>query len=88
MASDIPTNTQRNKHVIITSKRRFDVIITCLLRFVFVWMRIDLIYILHLDIYNSICNHIAVMSYEHSGISNQITDKLIICSKAGSNDIH
>ena len=30
-----PTNTQRNKHVIITSKRRFDVIITCLLRFVF-----------------------------------------------------
>ena len=27
--------TQRNKHVIITSKRRFDAIITCLLRFVF-----------------------------------------------------
>ena len=25
---------QRNKHVIITSKRRFDVIITCLLRYV------------------------------------------------------
>ena len=30
-----PANTQRNKHVIITSKRRFDVIITCLLRCVF-----------------------------------------------------
>ena len=28
-------NTQRNRHVIITSKRRFDVIITCLLRCVF-----------------------------------------------------
>ena len=28
-------NTQRNKHVIITPKRRFGVIITCLLRFVF-----------------------------------------------------
>ena len=27
-----PANTQRNKHVIITSKQRFDVIITCLLR--------------------------------------------------------
>ena len=33
----IPTqrHTQRNKHVIITSKRHFDVIITCLLRCVF-----------------------------------------------------
>ena len=31
----LPANTQRNKHVIITSKRRFDVIITCLLRCVF-----------------------------------------------------
>ena len=30
-----PANTKRNKHVIITSKRRFDVIITCLLRCVF-----------------------------------------------------
>ena len=30
-----PTNTQHNKHVIITSKRRFGVIITCLLRCVF-----------------------------------------------------
>ena len=28
-------NTQCNKHVIITSKRRFDVILTCLLRYVF-----------------------------------------------------
>ena len=27
-----PANTERNKHIIITSKRRFDVIITCLLR--------------------------------------------------------
>ena len=27
-----PANTKRNKHVIITSKRHFDVIITCLLR--------------------------------------------------------
>ena len=31
----IPENTQHNKHVIITSKRRFDVIITWLLRCVF-----------------------------------------------------
>ena len=31
----ITSNTQRNKHVIIMSKRRFDVIITCLLRCVF-----------------------------------------------------
>ena len=30
-----PAKTQRNKYVIITSKRRFDVIITCLLRCVF-----------------------------------------------------
>ena len=30
-----PTNIKRNKHVIITSKQRFDVIITCLLRDVF-----------------------------------------------------
>ena len=30
-----PANTQRIKHVLIASKRRFDVIITCLLRFVF-----------------------------------------------------
>ena len=29
------TTTRRNKHLIITSKRRFDVIITCLLRCVF-----------------------------------------------------
>ena len=33
--SPAPANTQRNKHVIITSKRRFGVIITCLLRCVF-----------------------------------------------------
>ena len=26
----LPTNTQRNKHIIITSKRRFDVMVTCL----------------------------------------------------------
>ena len=31
-----PANTQRNKHIIITSKPRFGVIITCLLCFVFV----------------------------------------------------
>ena len=31
----IPQQTQRNEYIIITSKRRFDVIITCLLRFVF-----------------------------------------------------
>ena len=30
-----PANTQRNKRVIITSKRRFGVTITCLLRFVY-----------------------------------------------------
>ena len=30
-------NTQRNKHVIVTSKRRFHVIISCLLHFVFAW---------------------------------------------------
>ena len=34
----ISANTQRNKHVIITSKRCFDVIITCLLRCVFARM--------------------------------------------------
>ena len=28
-------NTQRNKHVIITQKRGFDAVITCLLRYVF-----------------------------------------------------
>ena len=32
---NISANTQRNKHVIIPSKRRFDVIITRLLRCVF-----------------------------------------------------
>ena len=31
----VPTNTQRIKPVIVTSKRRFDVTITCLLRCVF-----------------------------------------------------
>ena len=31
-----PTNTQRNKHVINTSKLRFDIIITCLLRVYYV----------------------------------------------------
>ena len=30
-----PANTQRNKHVIIMPKHRFDIIITCLLRLVF-----------------------------------------------------
>ena len=30
-----PANTQRNKHVTITSKSRFDLKITSLLRFVF-----------------------------------------------------
>ena len=34
-ADGFPANTQRDNHVIITSKRRFDVKITCLLRFVF-----------------------------------------------------
>ena len=34
----VSANTRRNKHVIITSKRCFDVIITCLLRFVFAGM--------------------------------------------------
>ena len=32
-----PANTQRNKYVIMTSKRSFDVIITCLLRCVLSW---------------------------------------------------
>ena len=32
----IPANTKRNRRLIITSRRRFDVIITCLLRFMFV----------------------------------------------------
>ena len=32
---NVPANTKRNKHVIITSKRCFDVIITCSLRCVF-----------------------------------------------------
>ena len=31
----VPANTKRDKNVIITSKQRFDVIITCLLRCVF-----------------------------------------------------
>ena len=30
-----PANTKRNKHVIVSSKRRFHVIIACLLRYVF-----------------------------------------------------
>ena len=30
MSRQLPANTKRNKHVIITSKRSFDVIITCL----------------------------------------------------------
>ena len=38
--TDIPANTQRDTHVIITSKRRFDVINTCILRFVFAEMMI------------------------------------------------
>ena len=32
-----PANTKRNEHVIITSKRCFDGMITCLLRWVFTW---------------------------------------------------
>ena len=35
-----PANTQHNKHVIINSKRRFDVIITCLLRAVFAGLKV------------------------------------------------
>ena len=38
--NNVPANTHRNKHVIITSKRRFDVMITCLLRFVFTGVRV------------------------------------------------
>ena len=34
-ADILPANTERNKHVIIRSKRRFDVIIACLLHCVF-----------------------------------------------------
>ena len=34
-------NTQRNKYVIITQKRDFDVLIPCLLRFVFVGLNFD-----------------------------------------------
>ena len=30
-----PANTKRNKHTIITRKQRFEIIITCLLHFVF-----------------------------------------------------
>ena len=36
-----PANTQRNKHVVNTSKHRFDVIIMCLLRCVFAANGID-----------------------------------------------
>ena len=39
-SSVIPANTKRKKHVIITSKRGFDVIITCLLRCEFVGMTV------------------------------------------------
>ena len=35
LVTPTPGNTQRNKHVIITSKHRFDAIITCLLRCLF-----------------------------------------------------
>ena len=35
IAWEFPANTQRNKHVIITSKRPFYVMITCLIRCVF-----------------------------------------------------
>ena len=40
--TDIPANSQRDTHVIITStsKRRFDVINTCILRFVFAEMMV------------------------------------------------
>ena len=38
-APQYPANTQSNKHVIISSKRRFDVMITCLLRCVFAGYR-------------------------------------------------
>ena len=34
-AANFPADSQRNKHVIITSKWHFDVIISCLLHFVF-----------------------------------------------------
>ena len=37
----VPANTQRSKHVIITSKRCFDVMITCLLRCVFAEVPVD-----------------------------------------------
>ena len=37
----MPANTQRNEYVIITQKRRFDVLIPCLLRFVFVGLNFD-----------------------------------------------
>ena len=38
--SNNPANTQRNKHVIITSKLRFDVMIACLLCCVFTGLTI------------------------------------------------
>ena len=34
LLGELPANTQRNQHVIITSERRFDVIIMCLSRLV------------------------------------------------------
>ena len=43
MSALLLANTQRNKQVIITSKRRFDVIITCLLRFVFAGLSLPLL---------------------------------------------
>ena len=39
----IPANTKRNKHVIITPKHRFNVMITCLLRFVFAGMLLSFV---------------------------------------------
>ena len=41
-ASVIPANTKRNKHVFFTSKQRFDVNITHLLRCVFAWVSVRL----------------------------------------------
>ena len=39
----LPANTKRNKHATIASKRRFDVIIPCLLRFAFAGLSLSTI---------------------------------------------
>ena len=41
LGTTFPANTKRNKHVIITSSRRFDVMITCLLRLVSVGFTVE-----------------------------------------------